>query len=118
MRYYRKSPYPDGLSESAIGRIAYWVDVAPSPLSTVDVWQLGVQFSDRRRGQRVPRAERSLSAGVEANWERPEDDGANDEWIRDCLDDVRQYSDGSVYLDFPGFLEGSAVYVSERLSER
>jgi len=41
MRYYWKSLYLDGLSDSAIGRIAYWSDVAPSPLSTVDIWQLG-----------------------------------------------------------------------------
>jgi len=41
MRYYWKSLYLDGLSESAIDRIAYWSGVAPSPLSTVDVWQLG-----------------------------------------------------------------------------
>lgn len=26
-------------------------------------------------------------------------------WTRECLDDMRQFSDGSVYLNFPGFYE-------------
>ncbi|QLG62126.1 FAD-binding oxidoreductase [Halorarum salinum] len=107
MRYYWKSLYLDGLSGSAIERIAYWTDVAPSPLSTVDVWQLGgaierVDVEDSAfAGRHAP-----FLLGVEANWERPEDDDANVEWVRDCLDDMRQFSDGSVYLNFPGFLEG------------
>ncbi|QLG27162.1 FAD-binding oxidoreductase [Halorarum halophilum] len=106
MRYYWKSLYLDGLSESAIDRIVYWSDVAPSPLSTVDVWQLGgaiaqVGVEDSAfAGRHAP-----FLLGVEANWERPENDDANVEWVRDCLDDMRQFSDGSVYLNFPGFLE-------------
>ncbi|NUB90597.1 FAD-binding oxidoreductase [Haloterrigena sp. SYSU A121-1] len=106
MRYYWKSLYLDGLSDSAIDRIAYWTDGAPSPLSTVDVWQLGgaierVDVEDSAfAGRHAP-----FLLGVEANWDRPEDDDANVEWVRDCLDDMRQFSDGSVYLNFPGFLE-------------
>lgn len=106
MRYYWKSLYLDGLSESAIDRIVYWTDVAPSPLSTVDVWQLGgaIERADTEdsafAGRHAP-----FLLGVEANWKHPEDDDANVEWVRDCLDDMRQFSDGSVYLNFPGFLE-------------
>ncbi len=106
MRYYWKSLYLDDLSESAIDRIAYWSDVAPSPLSTVDIWQLGgavaqVDIENSAfAGRHAP-----FLLGVEANWERPKDDDANVEWVRDCLDDMRQFSDGSVYLNFPGFLE-------------
>ncbi|MDL5363149.1 FAD-binding oxidoreductase [Halalkalicoccus sp. NIPERK01] len=106
MRYYWKSLYLDGLSESAIDRIVYWTDVAPSPLSTVDVWQLGgaIERADTEdsafAGRHAP-----FLLGVEANWERPEDDDENVEWVRGCLDDMRQFSDGSVYLNFPGFLE-------------
>lgn len=106
LRYYWKSLYLDGLPEAAIDRIAYWTEVAPSPLSTVDVWQLGgaiaqVDIEDSAfAGRHAP-----FLLGVEANWEHPEDDDANIEWVRDCLDDMRQFSDGSVYLNFPGFLE-------------
>lgn len=107
MRYYWKSLYLDGLSESTIDRIVYWSSVAPSPLSTIDVWQLGGAI------ERVDSEESAFAGrhapfllGVEANWERPENDDVNIEWVRDCLDDMRPFSDGSVYLNFPGFLEG------------
>ncbi|MFC7239035.1 FAD-binding oxidoreductase [Saliphagus sp. GCM10025317] len=106
MRYYWKSLYLDGLSESAIDRIAYWADVAPSPLSTVDVWQLGGAIAqDGVEDSAFAGRHAPFLLGVEANWERPEADDANVEWVRDCLDDMRQFSDGSVYLNFPGFLE-------------
>lgn len=106
MRYYWKSLYLDGLTETAIDRIAYWADAAPSPLSTVDVWQLGgaitaVDIEESAfAGRHAP-----FLLGVEANWERPVHDDDNVEWARDCLADMRQFSDGSVYLNFPGFHE-------------
>ena len=106
MRYYWKSLYLDGLSDSAIDRIEYWAEAAPSPLSTVDVWQLGGAITDvdieesAFAGRHAP-----FLLGVEANWENSESDDANVEWVRDCLDDMRQFSDGSIYLNFPGFLE-------------
>lgn len=106
MRYYWKSLYLDELPESAIDRLTYWADSAPSPLSTVDVWQLGGAIADvdgeesSSVGRHAP-----FLLGVEANWEASEMDDANVEWVRDCLDDMRQFSDGSVYLNFPGFLE-------------
>ncbi|MDS0473630.1 FAD-binding oxidoreductase [Natrinema sp. 1APR25-10V2] len=106
MRYYWKSLYLDRLSNMAIDRIAYWARAAPSPLSTVDVWQLGGAITDvgieesAFAGRHAP-----FLLGVEANWENPETDDANVEWVRDCLDDMRQFSDGSVYLNFPGFHE-------------
>ncbi|WP_440766751.1 FAD-binding oxidoreductase [Natronorubrum sp. DTA7] len=106
MRYYWKSQYLDGLPNAAIDRIDSWADVAPSPRSTVDIWQLGgaidlVDTEDSAfAGRHAP-----FLLGVEANWERPEADDANLEWVRDCLDDMRQFSDGTVYLNFPGFFE-------------
>ena len=107
MRYYWKSLYLDGLPDDAIERIERWADAAPSPLSTVDVWQLGGAMDD------VPEGGSAFAGrgapyllGVEANWEEddPDVDAANVEWVRDCLDDMRAFSDGTVYLNFPGFL--------------
>jgi len=43
--------------------------------------------------------------GVEANWEDPGMDETNVAWVRDSLDDMREFSEGSVYLNLPGFLE-------------
>jgi len=105
-RYYWKSLYLDGLPASAIDRIAYWAEAAPSPLSTVDVWHLGGAI------ERVDAAESAFAGrhapfllGVEANWEDPAADDDNVAWVRDCLDDLRQFSDGATYLNFPGFFE-------------
>ncbi len=106
MRYYWNSLYLDGLPDRAIDRIEYWAGVAPSSLSTVDVWQLGGAI------ERVDPADSAFAGrhapfllGVEANWEDPAYDDANVEWVRDCVADMRQFSDGSVYLNFPGFFE-------------
>jgi len=106
MRYYWKSLYLDDLSESALNRIEYWGRQAPSPLSTVDVWELGGAITDTDieesafAGRHAP-----FLLGVEANWEDPSMDEQNVQWVRDCLADMRQFSDGSVYLNFPGFFE-------------
>ena len=43
--------------------------------------------------------------GIEANWEGPQDDEANIAWVRNCFSDMRRFSDGGLYLNFPGFLE-------------
>ena len=106
MRYYWKSLYLDGLSEPAIDRIAYWSEAAPSSLSTVDVWPLGGAIADVGFEESAfPGRGAPFLLGVEANWEDPGTDEANVEWVRDVVEDMRGFSDGSVYLNFPGFLE-------------
>lgn len=106
MRYYWKSLYLDGLPDDAISRITEWATSAPSPLSTVDVWELGGAIAKTGREESVfPGRNAPYLLGVEANWEDPDHDNANIEWVRECLDDMRQFSDGSVYVNFPGFHE-------------
>jgi len=43
--------------------------------------------------------------GVEANWIDAANDDANIAWVRNCFGDMQRFSDGSEYLNFPGFLE-------------
>jgi FAD/FMN-containing dehydrogenase len=43
--------------------------------------------------------------GVDANWEDTQDDEANISWARECVADMRRFSGGGVYLNFPGFYE-------------
>ncbi len=108
MRYYWKSLYLESLSDDVINRSIEWAEAAPSPLSTVDIWPLGGAIADvdldesAFTGRKAP-----YLLGVEANWEDPEQDEVNMTWARDCLDDMQQFSDGSVYLNFPGFFEDS-----------
>ncbi|RDZ52192.1 FAD-linked oxidase [Haloferax sp. Atlit-6N] len=107
MRYYWKSLYLDGLSDDVLERLDHWTAAAPSPLSTVDIWHLGGAIADvgadesSFAGRRAP-----YLLGVEGNWEDATADEENVAWVRDCIDDMRRFSDGTVYLNFPGFLEG------------
>ncbi|ELY27137.1 FAD linked oxidase domain-containing protein [Natrialba magadii ATCC 43099] len=108
MRYYWKSLYLASLSDDVIHRSLEWAEAAPSRLSTVDIWPLGGAIADVGHDESAfAGREAPYLLGVEANWEDPRQDGANVEWARDCLDDMRQFSDGSVYLNFPGFYEDS-----------
>ena len=43
--------------------------------------------------------------GVEANWEDPAADAINIAWTRRCIETMQPFSDGGMYLNFPGFLE-------------
>jgi hypothetical protein len=48
----------------------------------------------------------------EANWDNPADDAANIAWAQGMIADMEQYSDGSRYLNFPGFQEEGDAMVS------
>jgi Berberine and berberine like len=43
--------------------------------------------------------------GVEGNWEEESDSDENVRWVRDTFADMRAFSEGGIYLNFPGFLE-------------
>lgn len=106
MRYYWKSLYLDSLSDEVINCSIEWAVRAPSPLSTVDIWPLGGAISDVNSEETAfAGREAPYLLGVEANWENPELDELHIAWARDCLADMRQFSNGSVYLNFPGFYE-------------
>ncbi len=107
MRYYWKSLYLNELSDDAIGRIVHWTHRAPSPLTTVDVWQLGGAIADASPEESAFAARQApFLLGIEANWEEPQQDDANVAWARECFEDMKDFSDGREYLNFPGFLEG------------
>jgi FAD/FMN-containing dehydrogenase len=106
LRYYWKSLNLMALSDASIEGIVAHARKQPSPLSTTDLWPL------RGAVQRVPDEETAfygrqadLLLNVEANWERPAADEANVRWARDAVADMETFSDGSRYLNFPGFQE-------------
>jgi hypothetical protein len=106
MRYYWKSLYLDSLGDKVIDRLIACASSRASAHSTIDVWHMGGAMS------RV-RAEESAFGGrhapyllnVEANWEDRNDDQANIGWTCNCIEAMQPFSDGSEYLNFPGFLE-------------
>ncbi|MHB1133666.1 MAG: FAD-binding oxidoreductase [Chloroflexota bacterium] len=104
--YYWKSVYLDDFSEEAIALIDEHARRAPSPLSTVDVWQLGgamsrVDPSSTAFGRR----DAPFMIGVEANWDDPAQSEQNIAWARACVKDLEPFSRGGLYLNFPGLME-------------
>jgi hypothetical protein len=105
-RYYWKSVNGNNLDDEVIEHLMAHVEAAPSDHSTIDVWYQGgamgrVGASETAFGGRSA----PILLGVEANWEEPQDDEANIAWVRNCVADIRRFSDGGIYLNFPGFLE-------------
>jgi FAD/FMN-containing dehydrogenase len=105
-RYYWKSTNANGLSDEVIDRLIAHAEAAPSNHSTIDIWYQGGAMS-RIGAEETSFGERSapILFGIEANWEEPQDDQANISWARECFADLRRFSDGGVYLNFPGFYE-------------
>jgi FAD/FMN-containing dehydrogenase len=106
-RYYWKSVNVDGLGDGVIEALMEHAEAAPSDHSTIDLWFQGGAMG-RVGADESAFGERSapILLGIEANWEEdPEDDEANIAWARGCYSDLRRFSGGGVYLNFPGFLE-------------
>ncbi|GAA4978208.1 FAD-binding oxidoreductase [Actinopolymorpha pittospori] len=106
LRYYWKSRYLSGLPDDLIDLLVQRNEASPSPLNTFEMWSLGgaaarVATQDSAFGDRSA----PYLLGVEANWERPEDDTANLAWVREVHADVEPFSTGREYVNFPGFYE-------------
>jgi hypothetical protein len=113
-RYYWNSINVPELSDELIERLAEHAAAAPSPHSTVDVWYQGGAMA-RVGEEETAFADRSepYLLGIEANWE---DEGSSQEnvaCVREVFADVRSFSGGGVYLNFPGFLEDGEQLLHE-----
>jgi FAD/FMN-containing dehydrogenase len=105
-RYYWKSLNLSVLDDQAIERIVAHAIRQPSPFSTTDLWHIGGAV---KRGSADTSAfngrQGAFLLNPEANWDDPADDAANIAWVRDMIADMEPFSDGSRYLNFPGFQE-------------
>ena len=111
LRYYWKSANLYELGDAAIERIADLAVTQPSPLTTTDIWHVGgaIRRMDENATAFVGRRA-SFLFNVEANWENPEDDERNLTWARAFVEAMKEFSDGSRYMNFPGLdEEGDAV---------
>ena len=48
---------------------------------------------------------------LESNWENPEDSERNTTWTRNAFGQIKEYSTGGSYLNFPGFAEEDEDYL-------
>jgi FAD/FMN-containing dehydrogenase len=112
--YYWKSVNAPELGDEVIGRLVEQALAAPSPSSTIDVWYQGGAMArvDEHATAFANRGAPYLF-GIEGNWEQESDSERNVAWVRDTFDDLRRFSAGGVYLNFPGFLEEGEQLVRE-----
>jgi FAD/FMN-containing dehydrogenase len=105
-RYYWKSVNVNGLGDEEIEHLMAHAETAPSDHSTIDVWYQGGAMN-QVGSEETAFGDRSAPylIGVEGNWEEPHEDEANVAWVRECVADMQRFSDGGMYLNFPGFLE-------------
>jgi FAD/FMN-containing dehydrogenase len=108
MRYYWTSTYVRDLPEELIARLVRLNEGAPSPESTVDVWQLGGALA-RVPADATAFGDRSAAfmLGIEANWHDPDHDAANIAWARSVAAAAEPWSTGVRYANFPGLYEES-----------
>jgi FAD/FMN-containing dehydrogenase len=117
-RYYWKSQNVNTLGDEVIERLMAHAEDAPSDHSTIDVWYQGGAMG-RVGAEETAFGDRSVPylLGIEANWEEPQDDETNVAWARNCVADMRRFSDGGNYLNFPGFLEEGQDLIRDAYGE-
>lgn len=106
LRYYWKSLNLSELNDDAIERIVEHARRQPSPFSTTDIWHVGGAVS------RVGPEESAFYGrhaafllSPESNWIDAADDEVNLRWLRQFIEEMEAFSDGSRYLNFAGFQE-------------
>jgi FAD/FMN-containing dehydrogenase len=105
-RYYWKSANLMSLGDDAIACIAEHAHCQPSPFSTIDLWHIGGAV--KRVGPDTSAfhgRQAAFMVSPEAGWEDNAEDQANIDWVRACIADIEQFSDGSRYLNFAGLYE-------------
>lgn len=119
LRYYWKALNLKELSDEAIDRIVEHAKKQVSPLTTTDIWHIGGAMG------RIGEAETAFSGrqaafmlNAEANWNDPQEDRANIAWARQFIDAMQEFSDGSRYFNFPGFLEEGDVAVKATFGDK
>ncbi len=100
---YWKSLYLDRIDDAAIDRIVARAHDRPNPWSLIAVWHLGGAMN------RVDPAETALGVrnanylySLDTSWTDHADDARAIGWTRDAWADLEDYSNGAVYLNFPG----------------
>lgn len=109
-RYYWKSAFVKELDDHLIDLMISRIQERPSPFSAINVWSLGGQFGATGQESSFGNRDAKFFIGVEANWEGPDNDGANIDWARRTHSSIVERTDAGVYLNFPGnFEEGEKM---------
>ena len=106
VHYYWKSLNLNHLNDDAIKRIVEHARRQPSPFSTTDLWHVGGKVKRVSADESAWYGRQAaFLLNAEANWHDQVDDLVNIQWVRNFIEDVQEFSDGSRYLNFAGFQE-------------
>lgn len=114
LRYYWKSINLKQLDDQAIEQIVIHARQQTSPYSTTDLWDIrgAVSRLDAESGAFFGRGAAFL-LNPEANWIDAQTDDANIGWVRNFVNAMEPFSDGSRYLNFAGFQEEGDVMMRQ-----
>ncbi|MEA2330616.1 MAG: hypothetical protein QOH58_754 [Thermoleophilaceae bacterium] len=103
LRAYWKSQYLNELSDEAIDLIASRAQDRPAPLTLFNTFHMGGAIGDIGP-EETAFAERSAAymVSIDGMWTDPADDADNIAWVRSAFDDVSEFGNGNVYLNFTG----------------
>jgi hypothetical protein len=106
LQYYWKSLYLNELSAEAVATLHAWSARRPSPMTLVDLWHMGGAAA-RVPADATAFGDRSAPYWLVINttWANPADAEANIAWARGLWEAMRPFSNGAVYLNFPGLQE-------------
>lgn len=103
LRYYWKSLYLDELDDDVLRAIHRLGTERPSPDSTLDVWNLGGAVAEvDPQTSAFPQRDAPYMIAIEANWGDPADDAENIAWARKTFQEIEEFSNGGIYMNFAG----------------
>jgi FAD/FMN-containing dehydrogenase len=110
--YYWKSLYLNALDDAAITQIITLAGERPSPQSLIALWHHGgamarVGAEETAFGSRAA----PFLVSFDTTWTDPADTERAIAWTRSAWSTMHQYSDGGLYLNFPGFGEEKEALV-------
>ena len=109
LRAYWKSQYLDELPDAAIDVIAGRAQNRPAPLTLVNTFHMGGAIA-AVDPEATAFAERSapFMVSIDGMWDDPADDADTIAWVRSAWDEVEEFGNGGVYLNFTGLADEAA----------
>ncbi|WP_458209129.1 FAD-binding protein [Haladaptatus sp. NG-SE-30] len=119
LNYYWKSIELDSLDDEVIDAVVTAAENRPSPQTIMPVWHLGGEMK-RVGPTKTAYGDRSTTylLSIDSTWDDPADTEENIAWTREVWADMHRFSDGSLYLNFPGFNEEGEELVRAATGEQ
>src|SRR6185312_9444611 len=105
-RAYWKSRYVESLPDELIDLMCRFAAERPSSKTPMDIWHHGGAMS-RVEAAATAFGDRHapFMLSFDGTWDDAGDDERNIAWARDAWNATEQFSDGGLYLNFPGLGE-------------